>query len=390
MPNDLINKAQHYFQQHLGVPLDELLHPIEPERPTGKSVRANGVYSAIREARREDDPTLPLGTWSHELKQADWPKVSDIVIHALMSKSKDLQLVAWLLEAQLNQNGFEAISACITLMQTLCSRYWDELYPRIDEGDQEYRANVIRWINEKLLPQIRLLPITAAGRAPREYGWADFEQAKRNEQIRAKQNRQQQEAIEGPSLADFQSHLSATATDDHQALYRTLSDALESLDVLVNTLNACWGEQAPSLNGLASLLEQIQALVAGELYKRGIRLSPPRSSDENNTRTSPSDSQGGGSGGGGNHDGGDGDEGQDGGGNGDGPIRSREDAYHRLAVIADYLANREPHSPVPYLILRAVEWGNMNTAELYHEVFMRFNGNLNMFELLGLEGEGKR
>ncbi len=380
MHAELTTKAQHYFQQQLGISLDELLLPIETERPTGKSVRGNGVYSAIREARREDDPTLPLGAWTHELKQADWDKVSDIAAHALMSKSKDLQLAAWLMEAQINKAGFEAIAACITLMDSLCNRYWIDLYPRIDEDDQDYRANVVRWVNEKLLPLLRLLPITQSGKGPREYGWSDFEQAKRNEQLRAMQGRQQKLEIEGVSLAEFQSSMSATATEIHTSLYRTLADALEALEMFAHSLNELWGEAAPSLNMLASLLEQIQALVAAELYKRGVRLAAPRGKEDKRQATPATDNTENGSG--------NGDE--SGGGDDDGPIRSRADAYRRLAIIADYLASIEPHSPVPCLLKRANEWGNMDTSELYYEVFVKGGGNLSIFELLGInQQEGK-
>lgn len=387
MRTELTHKAQQFFQNRLGIPLDELLLPIETDKPSGKSVRGNGVYTAIKEARREDDPSVPLGTWAYELKQADWDKVSDIAAHALVSKTKDLQLAAWLLEAQIAKVGFEAIPSCVLLMHALCERYWDTLYPRIDEGDQEYRANILRWVNDKLLPQIRLLPLTEANRGGREYGWADFEQAKRNEQLRAMQGRHGQQEIEGATLQEFQAAMLATSTESHTVRYRHLEDALEALEGLAGTLAQLWGEEAPSLNGLAGLLEQIQALVAGELYKRGVRLTAPRGKDEKRETVAATPSagkDGGGSGGDGNGGGGsDGDE------SGDGPIRSRADAYHRLAVIADYLASCEPHSPVPYLILRAVEWGNMNTAELYHEVFVRFGGNLNVFEVLGLDTEQK-
>lgn len=47
---------------------------------------------------------------------------------------------------------------------------------------------------------------------------------------------------------------------------------------------------------------------------------------------------------------------------------SREDAYRQLLLIADYLARTEPHSPVPYLIKRAVEWGNKPLSELLAEL----------------------
>ena len=45
--------------------------------------------------------------------------------------------------------------------------------------------------------------------------------------------------------------------------------------------------------------------------------------------------------------------------------QGREDAYRQLRGIADYLARTEPHSPVPYLIYRAVEWGEKRCANCW-------------------------
>jgi type VI secretion system protein ImpA len=42
----------------------------------------------------------------------------------------------------------------------------------------------------------------------------------------------------------------------------------------------------------------------------------------------------------------------------------------------------EPHSPVPYLIRRAVAWGQLNAAELYQEVFQKSGGRIDVFDLL--------
>lgn len=384
MRTDLTTKAQRYFESQLGVPWDALLTPIDPGLPAGKSVRANGVYSAIKEARREDDPTLPQGAWAYELKRADWRKVSDIAAHAIASKSKDLQLAAWLLEAQININGFDGIAACILLMEELCKSYWQELHPQIENGDIEYRANILEWANEKLLPALRLIPITACGRGT-EYHWADWEHAKRNEQIKSAHGNRSDLQLDGPLLGEFATAMAGTPTEAHLALYRKLSEALESIESLSQVLDQLWGENqdqsAPSLNALAGLLEQIQALIAADLYKRGVRVSatsgtPGKPADKGDTE--------GGDGGG---EGGSGDSEDDHGGKGQGPIRDRADAYARLAEAADFLMHLEPHSPAPYLVRRAVEWGNLNTAELYHEVFVKFSGQLSIFELLGIAQE---
>jgi hypothetical protein len=67
-----------------------------------------------------------------------------------------------------------------------------------------------------------------------------------------------------------------------------------------------------------------------------------------------------------------------------GPIISREDAYRRLAEAADYLFQSEPHSPVPYLVHRAISWGQMPLHQLLPEM-TRGRGDLSLFmELLGL------
>jgi type VI secretion system protein ImpA len=42
-----------------------------------------------------------------------------------------------------------------------------------------------------------------------------------------------------------------------------------------------------------------------------------------------------------------------------GAIQNRRDALRRLADIADFFQKTEPHSPLSYLINRAVKWGNM-------------------------------
>jgi type VI secretion system protein ImpA len=71
-----------------------------------------------------------------------------------------------------------------------------------------------------------------------------------------------------------------------------------------------------------------------------------------------------------------------------GPIRSRADAYRRLSDAAEYLLRTEPHSPTPYLVKRAVEWGTMTLPELLQQI-VRNEGELNEIDRL-LRLTGKR
>jgi type VI secretion system protein ImpA len=73
-----------------------------------------------------------------------------------------------------------------------------------------------------------------------------------------------------------------------------------------------------------------------------------------------------------------------GGGGAGGPITSRTDAYVRLTEAADYLLRTEPHSPVPYLVKRAISWGNMSLAELLYEFVGNTDDLVAIQRLLGM------
>jgi len=66
-------------------------------------------------------------------------------------------------------------------------------------------------------------------------------------------------------------------------------------------------------------------------------------------------------------------------------VISRAEAYQKLEEAADFLMRTEPHSPAPYLVKRAIAWGNMSLDELLQEL-IKEPGNLGfVYELLGIE-----
>jgi type VI secretion system protein ImpA len=66
-------------------------------------------------------------------------------------------------------------------------------------------------------------------------------------------------------------------------------------------------------------------------------------------------------------------------------IRTRAEAYQLLAEVAEFLVRSDPHSPVPYLVSRAVAWGRMPLQELLAEL-VRNSGELTeIYKLLDLQ-----
>jgi type VI secretion system protein VasJ len=75
------------------------------------------------------------------------------------------------------------------------------------------------------------------------------------------------------------------------------------------------------------------------------------------------------------------------GGGGSGPITNRKVAFERLKEVADFLRRTEPHSPVSYLVNRAVKWGDMPLETVLSELVKNKDVRLQILETLGLKDE---
>ncbi len=158
------------------IDVDAYLTPISEDRPSGEDLRYTAVYEQIKEARRFDDP-LDQGEWKTELKTADWDKVISLAGGALKGQTKDLQIAAWLLEALVITEGFRGLTTGLNLMTGLLDRFWETLYPLIEEGDLEYRVAPLEFLNEKISTTIRQAPVTDSAKTP-GYSWLKWQESR--------------------------------------------------------------------------------------------------------------------------------------------------------------------------------------------------------------------
>src|SRR3954467_5863735 len=128
---------------------DDLLSPIAGTTPGGIELRYDPIFDKIKEARRED-LDAPQGEWATTLKTADWPLVIKLAKDAIATKSKDLQIAAWLTEALARREGFPGLRSGLEVLAGLVEVHWDNLYPEIDDGDAEMRAAPLEWVGTKL------------------------------------------------------------------------------------------------------------------------------------------------------------------------------------------------------------------------------------------------
>jgi type VI secretion system protein ImpA len=82
---------------------------------------------------------------------------------AIATKSKDLQLAVWLIEASYHRESFAGFGAAVRMTAQLLDKFWDRLYPELEDGDVEARVAPLAWLGsdkQPLTQAMRLAPIT--------------------------------------------------------------------------------------------------------------------------------------------------------------------------------------------------------------------------------------
>jgi type VI secretion system protein ImpA len=355
----------------LFIDLDRLLAPISPERPCGEWLRYEGTHEQIRDARREDDAGLPQGVWQTELRQANWAAVEALCAEALAQRSKDLQLAVWLLEAWIQLDSFAGAARGMQLMHRLCATFWDEMYPE-NGDDLAARLAPLQWVNDKVSRRLRLLRLTHPGmEGMTAYSLADWEAILRNYSG--------DKAAQDASMARFQQSVALTSYQWFSALNEEVLETLRQVRAFDDLIDEKAGKLAPGLikfrseaTAAAELIETmldatrseepvppsapepapltLETMIASEAV--AVEMDPPSGLTGN-------------------------------------LIRTRAEAYRQLEEIAAFLHQTDPHSPTPYLIWRAVSWGNLHFDELLPEL-IRDKGELSdIIKLLRLDPAGR-
>ena len=140
----------------------DLLNPISADKPGGENLQYAPIFDKIKEARREDDD-VPQGDWARGRKLADWPLTVKLINESLATKTKDLQLTAWLAEAMLKREGISGLREVLDLNRAYIENFWDSLYPELEDGDAEFRAGKLQWIGDKLEQAVKQVPLTRTG-----------------------------------------------------------------------------------------------------------------------------------------------------------------------------------------------------------------------------------
>lgn len=350
-----------------------LLAPVNADTPGGVDLSFSPEVDAIQEMRREDDPTLDQGEWVAELKSADWPGVARTCEALLTSKSKDLRVAGWLADAWARLRGFEGLADGLDLTAGLVERYWDQLHPLPEDGDQEQRIGNLRWLSarvEQLVPTIALvthgarkssLADIAGARAKRLAGnasqnvssqpdpnappaepvltlemvWRDVTSAGRE----AARARRAHVTRARAALAQLQASVDARLGDDAPSFVAPRGALEKTIDELARLERECNFTDAPTTDAAAAASDDAATPPTGAA-------PAPRAP---------------------------------------GRIDNRAQALEQLRLVAAFFRATEPHSPVAYLADKAVRWSEMPLHEWLRAVLKDGGSLSHLEELLGVD-----
>ena len=337
--------------------VDELLKPIAGDNPAGADLRYDPVYDAIREARREDD-MLNQGAWQTERKVADYPKVISLATEALKSKSKDLQIAAWLTDASLRRQGFPGLATGLQLCRGLVETFWDTLYPVIDDGDLELRAAPLDWIGRKLDDPVRGTGLNREGHNYYQYNQSrtvGYEDEAKTPDQKKKRDKDLKEGKLEPEA--FDKSFTETPKAFYVELEKQLDLNLANVAALNKACNEKFGDVAPSFGNLKSALEQVRHIAHGLLTKKR-EIEPDPVVVEEAPVEAPAE----------------GEEGATAAGEArpaattisftaiSSETPARKEMIAQVAAVAATLRQKEPYNPAPYLMMRGLRWGDLRNA----------------------------
>ncbi|MBS1794056.1 MAG: type VI secretion system protein TssA [Acidobacteria bacterium] len=355
--------------------LEALLAPISEDKPAGEYLRYSGIYDEISEARRADD-NLNQGEWQTELKFADYRKVIALAVPALEKETKDLQIAAWLSEALVKEHGWVGLRDSLRMIAGLQETFWETLHPEVDEGDMEGRANAVAWMEQQASFALKQAKITGyAG-----YSFIDWEDSKHfdiPDNLETYDSAVQQKYNELRAQAERENRVTANKwraemSQTRRVFYEELNFLIEECWAAFRDLDRIIEEkydrnQAPGMNNLKKSLDAVHTQIKKFLEDK--RAEEPDEVEETVEEEVV---------------------GEDGTvvrvagpAVATGAIQNRQDALKRLADIADYFKKNEPHSPISYLVSRAVKWGNMPLENWLQDVIKDETVIFNIRQTLG-------
>ncbi|MGR5234589.1 type VI secretion system protein TssA [Vibrio rotiferianus] len=361
---------------------ESALKPIEGSSATGtdprEDVSPQSTYYRLKDQRmlaRNEERNAIIEEESILLHSGLWRVFLEEVPDVLSNQAKDLEFVAWLIEALTRLHGFRGLGVGYELATELVGTYWDGIYPMPDEDGIETRISPLIGLNGiesegTLIFPIASIPLTEMG-VDQAFAYWEYQQAIDLERLDEDKRRYKIDggAVELGKILDT---VKTTSDEFYNSLIADLEYAKTSFDKFTEVLDSAVGDVTPSSyisQKLESILSALKHVLGGRYptqkqAKEVVDDKPEQDCilEENNSQLEPTELLA-------------------------TNMRSREQAITQLQSVADFFRETEPHSPVSYTIEQVIRWCGMPLPDLLAELISDGDAKNSYFRLVGIANQ---
>ena len=225
--------------------LEALLAPVDGSARCGTNLEYSDPFFEL-ERELQGKPEFELGGRRVPARPPDWSRVESLA-KALIVQTKDLRVAIGLLRALLAMEGLPGLARGLSILTSLAGRYWDCLFPELEDGDPTARLNVLAALSDRtgILRQLRetMVVYSANGEVTVHDLITD-----QNETARSTLTTSDREALE--------IRLRDVRRDDR--MLDAIADSARWLNELRETLRHASIADTTSLDGLAAMLDRLR------------------------------------------------------------------------------------------------------------------------------------
>ena len=357
---DKSNSAEDNWADRLGSEINEFLQPISEKNPGGADLRldAKSDYYKLREIRHhlrnvEQKTLLEDKVFGKE----SWAPVVNLAEKILKKESKDLEVAAWLLEGLLREEKFNGATKGFAILSGLVRKFWGQCFPSAEKDDEALTLSPIVGLSgggrDSVLTTPFLMQTLIKTKENSINTW-DFMQARELDSLGKKPG---SDALSlDQLLAACKKTPANTFIDIDASILRCHQMVLSFDESLRECTDNLW---VYSFSRLQETIINCQKAVrflgafAFESSKELIKAD--------DTEVTPVKKQ---------YD-----------------IKDNDDVKQALMAVADFYEKNQPHSPLSYLIRKALRWTEMQLPQLIPELLGDERSVLDYCRMIGLSAD---
>jgi len=362
--------------------LDEYISPISDTEIAGIDPRSDvsptSTYYALKDLRnqlRAAERNALVDEQGISSLSRDWLPLLEQCSKAIKTESKDIEYLAWLIEAMCRIYGFKGLAFGFKVAHNLIENHFDDLYPTLDSDDEIWdKVSALVGLNGSAGEGTLIIPIKSIyltdSVSMNSYSFWEYQQG--YDVSRLSDDKREKKITQG--AVDFElieKSAAETSTDFFVSLKLDIEEAIDQFSTLSEVMDRVTGQPQPTSNIKQALEVSLAALkhVAADKLEAAEQALAQKNASENVELETENDA---------------GVEGVVEKANSN-EINSRENAISKLKEIATFFRKTEPHSPMSYTIEQVIRWSELSLPELLNELITDSDARTGYFKLSGIK-----